>query len=65
MFEDKRRLTIQPFFAWYDFWIGAYYDRTFDVLYICPIPCFGVQVYFAGEKTINRRRATDEKEEDL
>lgn len=26
-------------FAWYDIWIGAYWDRKARVLYICPIPC--------------------------
>lgn len=25
-------------FCWYDFWIGIYYNRTFNVLYICPLP---------------------------
>lgn len=31
------RLSI--FFAWYDLWIGAYYDRRSRVWYICPLPC--------------------------
>jgi hypothetical protein len=26
-------------FAWYDLWIGAYYDRKARVLYVCPLPC--------------------------
>ena len=28
----------KPTFKWYDFWIGIYYDKEIDRLYICPIP---------------------------
>jgi len=32
------------FFAWYDLWIGAYFDRLNRQLYICPLPCCVIQV---------------------
>jgi hypothetical protein len=37
-------MTITPFFRWYDFWIGFYWDRHARALYICPLPMFGVKV---------------------
>ena len=35
---------MRVFFAWYDFWIGAFYDRNKRVLYICPFPMVVIQV---------------------
>lgn len=40
----KFRKRIRPIFAWYDFWVGAFYDRDKRRLYIFPIPCIGVVV---------------------
>lgn len=31
-------MSIKIFFAWYDFWIGFYYDRVNKALYFCPVP---------------------------
>ena len=39
---------IRPMFAWYDMWIGAFYDKPRRRLYIFPIPCFGVRIEFGG-----------------
>ena len=40
--DVERRVRL--FFAWYDFWIGAYYDRREKVLYICPLPMLVIRV---------------------
>ena len=31
-------------FAWYDLWVGFYYDRKFCKLYFLPVPCVGVVI---------------------
>jgi len=30
--------------AWYDFWVGAFYDQRKRRLYIFPVPCLGFWV---------------------
>jgi hypothetical protein len=32
---------IRPVFAWYDFWIGLYWDRKKRRLFLFGIPCLG------------------------
>lgn len=32
-------MKVSAFFAWYDMWIGAYWDAVDRILYICPLPC--------------------------
>jgi hypothetical protein len=34
----KPRLRFRVFFAWYDGWLGYYWDRRERVLYVCLIP---------------------------
>lgn len=31
-------LKVSFFFAWYDAWVGAFYDQKKRVLYVCPLP---------------------------
>jgi len=31
-------MRLRIFFAWYDLWVGAYWDRDKRALYVCPIP---------------------------
>lgn len=50
--ERNKRMKIQPIFAWYDLWIGLYWDRTKRRLYILPLPCIGLYVQFKEDKSI-------------
>jgi hypothetical protein len=38
------KYEVDFFFAWYDFWIGLYYDRFEEVLYICPLPMVVIRI---------------------
>lgn len=37
---------IVPIVAWYDMWVGAFWDAKKRWLYILPIPCVGIIVKF-------------------
>lgn len=39
-------MTIRPLFAWYDIWVGAFWDRAHRRLYLFPVPMFGVVIQF-------------------
>lgn len=39
-------MTAKFIFAWYDFWIGAFWDQQKRRLYIFPVPCFGIMLEF-------------------
>lgn len=53
-------MRIQPFFRWYDLWIGAYWDRHDRTLYVCLLPMLGVRIEFGrrvtGEITVSNAR---------
>lgn len=44
-------MSITPVFAWYDFWIGVFWDRSKRRLYILPLPCIGVLIQFKPKTT--------------
>lgn len=37
-------MKIKPFFAWYDLFIGAYWDRTKRFLYVLVLPALGLRI---------------------
>ena len=39
-------MSVRPMFAWYDLWIGAFWDGNKRRLYIFPLPCIGVRIDF-------------------
>jgi hypothetical protein len=40
-------VKIRPFFRWYDFWVGFYYDQRAHILYVCPLPTVGLAIFLA------------------
>ena len=42
-------MKVRPIFAWYDLWVGAYWDRKQRRLYILPLPCVGIVISFGHE----------------
>lgn len=41
-----RKIEIRTMFAWYDMWIGVFWDRTKGRLYVLPLPCIGIVIQF-------------------
>lgn len=41
-------LKIRPLFAWFDFWVGAYWDKKARKLYVLPLPIFGFTIEWRG-----------------
>lgn len=44
--HDSQSWKMVPMFAWYDFWIGLFWDQQKKRLYIFPIPMLGICIHF-------------------
>ena len=38
------KMKFKLFWAWFDFWIGFYYDRRKSILYVCPLPTIVIAI---------------------
>ena len=42
------QMKVIPMFAWYDFWVGFFWDAKNENLYIFPVPMLGIRIDFKG-----------------
>jgi len=47
-------MKIKFFIAWYDFWVGWFWDRKKCALYICLLPCCVIQIDFKRQLKVQR-----------
>jgi hypothetical protein len=41
---EKLSMKVKLMFAWYDMWIGAFWDRKQKTLYLFPLPMIGMKI---------------------
>ena len=39
--REGKPFKVRPVFAWYDFWVGAFWDQRKQRLYVMLLPMFG------------------------
>jgi hypothetical protein len=44
--KEKVKITVKPFFRWYDLWVGIYIDTKNKAIYIIPIPMIGLKISY-------------------
>jgi hypothetical protein len=42
-------------FAWYDLWVGAYWDAKAKTLYVCPLPCIVLRFSWLPRTSLSTR----------
>lgn len=52
-------MRVKAFWAWYDFWVGVYYDRDKRHIYICPLPMVVFQLILETREERRWRRVRD------
>ena len=43
-------MKVKLFFAWYDFWVGWFWDRDDQALYVCLLPCCGLKFWRENDR---------------
>jgi hypothetical protein len=43
-------MRVRPIFAWYDLWVGIFWDRHRRRLYILPVPTLGIVIEFREDR---------------
>lgn len=41
---SARGIRVKPVIAWYDVWVGMFWDQQKRRLYVFPVPCIGFVV---------------------
>lgn len=54
------RWSVKPIFAWYDLWVGFYWDSARRRLFFLPLPCVGLVFQF-GKPENGRMRDGDQR----
>ena len=62
-------MKLRMFFAWYDAWVGFYWDAKRRVLYVCLVPCVVLAVECRAQQSAelgasanSRRNAISKKD---
>ena len=53
----RQRFRVRLVMAWYDFWIGLYWDGSKRRLYVLPVPCLGLRIDFRPKPTFPKKAA--------
>jgi hypothetical protein len=49
MREIRISRRLRMVLAWFDLWVGAYWNRNAKRLYLFPFPCVGLRIDFGLE----------------
>lgn len=44
-------VRIKLIFAWFDFWVGLFFDKGKRCLYVFPVPMFGIKIMGDAKQT--------------